>query len=77
MLSRLLIDERTLVSDLTHRLLDLAWEDYRTHVLKEEPRGSTGRGTAYAMGIHHAWGSVDVQDDRAIDPTGPQEVAVQ
>ena len=32
-LDRLLIDERTLVSDLTHRLLDLAWEDYRTNVL--------------------------------------------
>jgi adenylosuccinate synthase len=49
-LDRLLIDERTLVSDLTHRLLDLAWEDYRTHVLQEEPRGSTGRGItpAYA-----------------------------
>jgi len=43
-LSRLLIDERTLVSDLTHRLLDLAWEDYRVKVLAEEPRGSTGRG---------------------------------
>ena len=43
-LSRLLIDERTLVSDLTHRLLDLAWEDYRVNVLDEEPRGSTGRG---------------------------------
>jgi adenylosuccinate synthase len=43
-LARLLIDERTLVSDLTHRLLDLAWEDYRTNVLAEEPRGSTGRG---------------------------------
>ena len=43
-LSRLLIDERTLVSDLTHRLLDLAWEDYRVNVLNEEPRGSTGRG---------------------------------
>jgi adenylosuccinate synthase len=42
--SRLLIDERTLVSDLTHRLLDLAWEDYRVNVLAEEPRGSTGRG---------------------------------
>ena len=42
--SRLLIDERTLVSDLTHRLLDLAWEDYRTRVLAEEPRGPTGRG---------------------------------
>jgi adenylosuccinate synthase len=43
-LARLLVDERTMVSDLTHRLLDLAWEDYRTHVLAEEPRGSTGRG---------------------------------
>jgi adenylosuccinate synthase len=42
--SRLLIDERTMVSDLSHRLLDLAWEDYRANVLKEEPRGSTGRG---------------------------------
>ena len=48
--SRLLIDERTLVSDVTHRLLDLAWEDYRVNVLAEEPRGSTGRGItpAYA-----------------------------
>src|SRR6185436_19771589 len=43
-LARLLIDERTMVSDLTHRLLDLAWEDYRVKVLAEEPRGSTGRG---------------------------------
>ncbi|MDX6765527.1 MAG: adenylosuccinate synthetase [Candidatus Methylacidiphilales bacterium] len=42
--SRLVLDERTQVSDLTHRLLDLAWEDYRKHVLGEEPRGSTGRG---------------------------------
>ncbi|HVU19017.1 MAG TPA: adenylosuccinate synthetase [Candidatus Didemnitutus sp.] len=42
--SRLLIDERTMVSDLSHRLLDLAWEDYRVNVLHEEPRGSTGRG---------------------------------
>jgi len=42
--SRLLIDERTLVSDLSHRLLDLAWEDYRINVLAEAPRGSTGRG---------------------------------
>ena len=51
--SRLLIDERTMVSDLCHRLLDLAWEDYRTNVLKEEPRGSTGRGItpAYAEEI--------------------------
>ena len=43
-LSRLRVDERTLVSDLVHRLLDLAWEDYRVNVLHEEPRGSTGRG---------------------------------
>lgn len=43
-LERLLIDERTMVSDVLHRLLDLAYEDYRVKVLKEEPRGSTGRG---------------------------------
>ncbi len=43
-LSRLIIDERTMVSDLTHRLLDLAWEHYRVLVLKEEARGSTARG---------------------------------
>lgn len=42
--SRLAIDERCLVSDLCHRLLDLAWEDYRVHVQKGDPRGSTGRG---------------------------------
>jgi len=41
---RLVIDERAMVSDLSHRLLDLAWEDYRAQVLQEEPRGSTGRG---------------------------------
>src|ERR1700722_20090348 len=35
--SRLLIDERALVSDLSHRLLDLAWEDYRVNCLKKEP----------------------------------------
>ena len=43
-LKRLAIDERCLVSDLSHRLLDLAWEDYRVNVLHDEPRGSTGRG---------------------------------
>ncbi|MDF9827572.1 adenylosuccinate synthase [Ereboglobus sp. PH5-10] len=48
-LSRLLIDERAMVSDFTHRLLDLAWEDYRTNVLREEPRGSTGRGITPAF----------------------------
>ncbi|MGZ0656910.1 adenylosuccinate synthetase [Coraliomargarita sp. W4R72] len=43
-IKRLAIDERCLVSDLCHRLLDLAWEDYRVHVQKGAPRGSTGRG---------------------------------
>jgi adenylosuccinate synthase len=47
--SRLVIDERTMVSDLTHRLLDLAWENYRTNILKEESRGSTGRGISPAF----------------------------
>src|SRR5665213_2867633 len=31
-LSRLVIDERAMVADLTHRLLDLAWEDYRANI---------------------------------------------
>jgi adenylosuccinate synthase len=43
-LSRLLIDERCMISDVSHRILDLAWEEYRIHVLGQEPRGSTGRG---------------------------------
>jgi adenylosuccinate synthase len=47
-LDRLLIDERTMISDLTHRLLDLAEEDYRVNVLAEESRGSTGRGISAA-----------------------------
>ncbi len=34
-------------------------------VILPNPRGSTGRGTAYALGIYAAWGSVDVQDDLA------------
>ena len=42
-LKRLAIDERCLVSDLCHRLLDLAWEDYRVHVQQGEPR------------LHRAW----------------------
>lgn len=41
---RLVIDERCMVSDISHRLLDLAWEDYRVTRLKQEARGSTGRG---------------------------------
>ena len=48
-LSRLLIDEHTMFSDLTHRLLDMAGEDYRVQVLKDEPRGSTGRGITPAF----------------------------
>ncbi|MDX2110167.1 MAG: adenylosuccinate synthetase [Verrucomicrobiota bacterium] len=47
-MSRLLIDERTMLSDLSHRVLDLAWESYRANVLKETPRGSTGRGISPA-----------------------------
>lgn len=43
-LERLAIDERCLLSDPTHRLLDLAWEDYRVNILQSEARGSTGRG---------------------------------
>ena len=49
-LDRLLIDERTMISDLTHRLLDLAEEDYREKILREESRGSTGRGISAAYG---------------------------
>jgi len=41
---RLAIDERCMVSDISHRLLDLAWEWHRINILSEEPRGSTGRG---------------------------------
>ena len=41
---RLRIDERTMLSDVSHRMLDLAFEDYRVNVLKHLPRGSTGRG---------------------------------
>ena len=46
--SRLLIDQRTMVSDFSHRLLDLGWEWYRVHVLGHEKRGSTGRGISPA-----------------------------
>ena len=34
-------------------------------VVMPNPRGSTGRGTDYAMGIYASWGAVDVQDDLA------------
>ncbi|MGI8430970.1 MAG: S9 family peptidase, partial [Chthoniobacterales bacterium] len=34
-------------------------------VVMPNPRGSTGRGTDYAMGIYAKWGSVDVEDDLA------------
>lgn len=46
--SRLLVDERCMISDVSHRLLDLAWEDHRIRILGEEPRGSTGRGISPA-----------------------------
>lgn len=49
-LERLVIDERTMVSDLCHRLLDLACEDYREKILGETKRGSTGRGITPAFG---------------------------
>jgi adenylosuccinate synthase len=45
---RLLIDEKTQMSDITHRLLDLAWENYRVKQLGMENRGSTGRGISPA-----------------------------
>lgn len=45
---RLLIDEKTQMSDLSHRLLDLAWENYRVKQLGMENRGSTGRGISPA-----------------------------
>ena len=34
-------------------------------VILPNPRGSTGRGEKFALGIYGAWGSVDVQDDLA------------
>ena len=34
-------------------------------VVLPNPRGSTGRGTDYAMGIYASWGEHDVQDDLA------------
>lgn len=34
-------------------------------VIMPNPRGSTGRGEKYSMGIYAAWGSVDVEDDLA------------
>ena len=47
-LSRLKVDEKCQVSDLSHRLLDLAWENYRIKQLGKENRGSTGRGISPA-----------------------------
>ena len=46
--SRLQIDQKTQLSDITHRLLDLAWENYRTNILGMQKRGSTGRGISPA-----------------------------
>ncbi len=51
---RLLIDQRTMISDITHRILDKAQEAQR-----ETPRGSTGRGISPAyvdeVGQHVVW----------------------
>ena len=47
-LKRLKIDEKCQMSDLCHRLLDLAWETYRVQQLGQENRGSTGRGISPA-----------------------------
>ena len=49
-LPRLLIDERTMMSDISHRLLDLGWEWYRVNVLGQAKRGSTARGISPAYG---------------------------
>lgn len=46
--NRLLIDERVMISDLGHRLLDLGWEYYRSEILGHQKRGSTGRGISPA-----------------------------
>lgn len=46
--NRLLIDQRCMISDLGHRLLDLAWEFYRAEILGHQKRGSTGRGISPA-----------------------------
>lgn len=46
--SRLYIDNRAMISDLGHRLLDLASEYYRSEILGETKRGSTGRGISPA-----------------------------
>ncbi|HEY2068981.1 MAG TPA: S9 family peptidase [Rhizomicrobium sp.] len=44
------------------------WQFLAAHgyaVVAANPRGSTGRGQAYAAGIYANWGSVDVQDELA------------
>ena len=45
---RLKIDEKCQLSDISHRLLDLAWENYRVKQLGKKSRGSTGRGISPA-----------------------------
>jgi adenylosuccinate synthase len=47
--NRLIIDERCMLSDVTHRILDLAWEHYRSERGGRAPRGSTGRGITPAF----------------------------
>ena len=47
-LERLKIDEKCQLSDISHRLLDLAWENYRVKQLGQKSRGSTGSGISPA-----------------------------
>ena len=61
-LKRLRIDERTQVCDLSHRLLDLAWEYYREHILNEPSRGSTGRGISPAYADETSQWQIFYQD---------------
>ena len=47
---------------------DEEWQLLAAHgygVIAANPRGSTGRGEKYALGIYAAWGSVDVEDELA------------
>jgi len=61
---RLCIDERTMVSDLGHRLLDLAGEFYRERKLGLPARGSTGRGITPAFSDETAQWQIFYSDFR-------------
>jgi len=65
---RLLIDERTMISDISHRLLDLAYETYRVNQLGQDKRGSTGRGISPAYTeetTHFAMYYAEFRQDKA------------